>query len=133
MQTGETAMSASSSRDQFAAGARQTRARSSRVRNWVSLVASLAVVAAGFASFGSVTASAATTTTVVGNGDIAPNGPWALEPTSTTGTYSFVNGPSGPHPGVGSLAMSIASGQHEWLDNYAYGYCQTGNSCSTYA
>src|SRR5436853_6101875 len=64
-------------------------------------------------------AAAATSTTVVGNGDIAQNGPWALEPTSNTGTYSFVNGPSPAPGGVGSLAMSIASGNHEWLNNYS--------------
>ena len=56
---------------------------------------------AGVAFTGVAPAAAATSTTVVGNGDIAPNGPWALEPTSNTGTYSFVNGPAPAPGGVG--------------------------------
>ena len=70
------------------------------------------------------------TTVIVGNGDLAPNGPWALEPTSNTGSIAFVNGPAPTPGGTGSLAMTIASGQHEWLNNYAYGVCATG-PCNT--
>src|SRR6476659_2894334 len=75
------------------------------------------VVAASSASATGVT------TVVVSYDDIAPNGTWALEPSSTTGTYAFVNGPAPTPGGSGSLAMTIASGQHEWLNNYAYGAC----------
>src|SRR4029078_11989524 len=62
--------------------------------------------------------------------DIAPAGPWALEPSSTTGTYAFVNGPAPTPGGTGSLAMSIASGNHEWLNNYSYGLCASGQPCT---
>ncbi len=88
---------------------------------------------AGVAFTGVAPAVAATSTTIVGNGDVAPGGagPWALEPTSNTGTYSFVNGPATPPGGVGSLAMSIAEGNHEALYNYAYGSCAvSGSACS---
>ncbi len=123
-------MNARWSRRTLSAGARTSHARSSRrtVRNWVSLLASIALVAGVFASFGSGPASAATTTTVVGAGDIAPNGPWALaDPAPAAyGAYSFVSGPASPPSGVGSLSMSIASGQHEWLENYSYGICING-------
>ncbi len=125
-------MNASASRHWPFAGAYR-RARSSRraVRNWVSLLASLALIAATWASLGSAPASAATSTTVVSTGDIAPNGPWALEaPDASTGTYSFVTGPATPPSGVGSLLMTIGSGNHEWLNNYAYGACATGPSCN---
>jgi hypothetical protein len=74
--------------------------------------------------------AAGPTTSVVTAGQIAPHGPWALEPTSNTGTYSFVTGPASPPGGVGSLAMSVADGQHEWLNNYSYGACATGPSCN---
>src|SRR5438552_6113880 len=74
--------------------------------------------------------AAGTTRSVVTAADIYPHGAWALEPTSNTGTYSFVGGPASPPGGVGSLAMSIASGQHEWLNNYSYGACASGPSCS---
>jgi Calx-beta domain/Periplasmic copper-binding protein (NosD) len=73
------------------------------------------------------------TTVVVSYGDIAPNGPWALEPTSNTGNYAFVNGPAPTPGGTGSLAMTIASGQHEWLNNYEYGACATGPACNNTA
>ena len=87
---------------------------------------------AGVALTGVAPVAAATSTTVAGNGDVAPGGPgpWKLEPSSNTGTYSFVNGPAPAPGGVGSLAMSIASGQHEWLNNYSYGVCGTGPSCN---
>jgi hypothetical protein len=113
-------MNANSSRRQWPA----------RWRAWISLLASLALAAATWAALGSSPASAATTTTVVGNGDLAPNGPWSLEPTSNTGTFGFVNGPSTPPSGVGSLSMAIDSGEHEWLNNYSYGACATGPSCN---
>jgi hypothetical protein len=103
------------------------------LRRAVCGVAAVCLAGAGLVGLAASPAAAATTSVVVGNGDIAPNGTWALEPTSNTGTYSFVNGPGSPPGGVGSLAMSIASGQHEWLNNYANGYCATGPSCSTYA
>src|SRR5262245_59709541 len=120
-------MSASSSRRRSFARARMPRAESSRqlLRNWVSLLASLAVIAAGFASFGSGPASAATSTVVVGNGVLFPNGLWALE--NATGTSLFVNGPAGQPGGVGSLAMGVsAPSQHETLSDYEYGQCSTG-------
>ena len=125
-------MNADSSRRQSVARSRGARAHSVRrtARNWISLLASLALVAATWASFGSVAASAATSTTVVSTGDISPTGPWALEPTSNTGTYGFVSGPGTPPSGVGSLSMTMTDGQHEWLDNYQYGACATGPSCT---
>jgi hypothetical protein len=76
-------------------------------------------------------AGAAVTTTIVGQGDVAPANPagaWALA--NNTGTYSFVSGPATPPSGVGSLAMGIASGQHEALYNYSYGSCATGPACN---
>jgi parallel beta-helix repeat protein len=99
------------------------------------LVATAAMLAAtaGIAVTGIAPAAAAsTTTTITGNGDVAPGGPgpWKLEPTSNTGTYSFVTGPATPPSGIGSLAMTIGSGDHEWLNNYAYGACATGPSCN---
>jgi len=101
----------------------------SRFTAVVAVVAMLATTA-GMVITALPAAAAGPTTTIVGNGDIAPNGPWQLEPTSNTGTYSFVTGPSTPPGGVGSLAMSIASGNHEWLNNYSYGACATGPSCN---
>jgi hypothetical protein len=101
-----------------------------RSRAWISLIASLTLVAGTWAALGSSPASAATTTTVVSTGDLSPNGPWALEPTSNTGSFGFVSGPATPPSGVGSLSMTIASGQHEWLNNYAYGVCANGPSCN---
>jgi hypothetical protein len=91
---------------------------------FATIVVSLTLVGAAPA------AAVGTTTSVVTAGVIAPHGPWALEPTSNTGTYSFVTGPATPPGGVGSLAMSIANGQHEWLNNYSYGACATGPSCT---
>jgi parallel beta-helix repeat protein len=97
---------------------------------FVTIAAMLAAMAGGIAVTAAPAGASGPTTVVVGNGDIAPNGPWALEPSSNTGTYGFVSGPAPAPGGVGSLAMSIASGQHEWLNNYSYGACATGNSCS---
>ncbi|HTK17639.1 MAG TPA: fibronectin type III domain-containing protein [Acidimicrobiia bacterium] len=94
-------------------------------------VAAMLATTAGIAVTGSPAGATVTTTTVVGSGDIAPNGPWQLEPSSNTGTYSFVPGPATPPGGVGSLAMSITTGQHEWLNNYSYGVCATGPSCNS--
>src|SRR5215469_10586385 len=90
----------------------------SRSRRLVGVLASLCLVVtcAATAVMASVSpASAVNTTTIVGSGSLAPNGPWQLEPTSNTGTYGFVAGPATPPIGVGSLSMSIATGQHEWL------------------
>ena len=42
-----------------------------------------------------------------------------------------MSGPGTPPAGVGSLSMTMASGQHEWLDNYAYGICATGRRART--
>jgi len=75
-------------------------------------------------------AAAGATPVAVSTGDLAPHGAWTLEPSSNTGAFSFVSGPSTPPGGIGSLAMSIASGEHEWLNNYSYGACATGPSCS---
>ncbi len=61
---------------------------------------------------------------------IRPNGTWGLESTSNTGSYAFVAGPATPPDGSGSLELSIASGQHEWMNNYAYGRCSTGPACN---
>jgi hypothetical protein len=84
---------------------------------------------AGVAFTGVAPAAAATSTTIVGNGDLYPNGPWALA--NNSGTYSFANGPAPAPGGVGSLAMGIASGQHEALYNYSYGSCAvSGLACS---
>jgi hypothetical protein len=94
----------------------------------------VAVALVGVAANVAVASSAGATgvsTVVVSYGDIAPNGPWALEPSSTTGSYAFVNGPSLTPGGTGSLAMNIASGQHEWLNNYSYGVCATGPACNS--
>ena len=119
----------SSRRNSFAGSSGRHRRISRSVRNWISLLASLALVGATWASLGSAPASAATSTTIVGNGDVFPTNPsglWAPEPTSNTGTYGFVNGPATPPSGAGSLSMTITSGQHEWLNNYAFGACQGG-------
>src|SRR4051794_10359575 len=99
-------------------------------RRGLGLLATVALAAGVLVSLPASSAVAATSTTVVGNGDLSPNGPWALEPTSNTGTFSFVDGPNSPPSGVGSLAMNITSGNHEWLNNYAYGACATGPSCN---
>jgi len=72
-------------------------------------------------------------TVIVGNGDLAPNGTWQLEPSSNTGTFGFVAGPAPTPGGTGSLSMTIASGQHEWLNNYAYGVCALGPACNSVA
>ena len=96
-------------------------------------MAAMLATTAGLVITGLPAAASVTTTTVVGAGDIAPNGPWQLEPTSNTGTYSFVSGPAPTPGGSGSLAMSIATGQHEWLNNYSYGVCALGPSCNSVA
>jgi hypothetical protein len=100
------------------------------VRKSLSLLVVLALAAIG-AAIATATPAAASgpNTVVVGNGDLAPNGHWQLEPSSNTGSFSFVAGPSPTPGGTGSLAMSIASGQHEWLNNYGYGACATTPSC----
>lgn len=71
-----------------------------------------------------------TSVVTVNSASVAPGGPWALEPSSKTGTYWFGPGPGTPPSGTGSLALTIASGQHEWMNNYAYGKCATGSSCN---
>jgi parallel beta-helix repeat protein len=98
---------------------------------FVTIAGMLAAMAGGIAVTAAPAGAAGPTTVVVGNGDIAPNGPWALEPSSNTGTYGFVSGPATPPGGGGSLAMSITTGQHEWLNNYSYGVCATGPSCNS--
>lgn len=75
----------------------------------------------------------APTTVVVGDGDLSPNGPWAEEPSSTTGDFAFVAGPATPPLGSGSLALAIDSGEHEALYNYSYGACAFGPSCTSAA
>ncbi len=98
------------------------------LRRLLSLLVSVAVLGGGAIVFAASPAGAATT--VVTAGSIAPHGAWSLEPTSNTGTYAFVTGPSTPPGGAGSLQLTIASGQHEWLNNYSYGACATGPSCN---
>jgi alpha-tubulin suppressor-like RCC1 family protein/nitrous oxidase accessory protein NosD len=78
---------------------------------------------------GNIVVNDALSTHVVGNGDVSPNGAWHLEPTSNTGTYGFVAGPSPTPGGSGSLSMTVDEGQHEWLNNYLYGACATTPSC----
>ena len=94
------------------------------------LAATVAMSGAGAVAITAAPAGAATTTTVVTAGSLAPHGVWSLEPSSDTGSFSFVSGPAIPPSGTGSLAMSIASGDHEWLNNYAYGACATGPNCT---
>src|SRR5689334_6621879 len=98
------------------------------LRRLSSLLVSVALLAAGAITLAASPAGAATT--VVTAGSIAPHGPWALEPTSNTGSYAFVTGPATPPGGGGSLRLTIATGQHEWLNNYSYGACATGPSCN---
>ncbi|TML15085.1 MAG: hypothetical protein E6G39_07380 [Actinobacteria bacterium] len=95
----------------------------------LAVVLSMSGVAASVVS--AAPAAAATSTVIVSYDDIAPAGPWALEHTSNTGTYAFVNGPAPTPGGTGSLAMTIAEGQHEWLNNYSYGICATGPACNS--
>ena len=76
-------------------------------------------------------AAAATSTTIVGAGDVNPGnpaGPWALA--NNTGTSSFVTGPATPPGGTGSVAMGIVPSQHQALYNYSYGACAAGPACS---
>jgi hypothetical protein len=94
---------------------------------------SAAIVSAALLSAGALAVSVApagAATTVVTAGSLAPHGAWSLEPTSNTGSFSFVTGPAATPGGAGSLALAIASGQHEWLNNYAYGACQNGPACN---
>ena len=80
-------------------------------------------------------AGAATITKIVGQGSVAPGNPagqWGLEPGAGTGTYSFVTGPSPTPGGIGSLALGIATGQHESFFNYSYGACTNPPTCSTF-
>jgi len=67
----------------------------------VCAVAIVCVVGAGLAGITATPAAAATTTTGVSKGDLAPNGAWTTEPTSNTGTFSFVSGPGTPPAGIG--------------------------------
>jgi parallel beta-helix repeat protein len=113
--------------------------RKSRIRSragaFVAITAMLASIA-GVAVTSLPAAAASSTTVIVGAGDINPpnpTSPWAEEPTSNTGTFGFVTGPATPPGGVGSLAMSITTGDHEWLNNYSYGACALGPSCNSAA
>lgn len=101
------------------------------LRRMSSLLVSVALLAGGAITLAASPAGAATTVVTVTAGSIAPHGAWSLEPTSNTGTYAFVTGPATPPGGAGSLRLTIASGQHEWLNNYSYGACATGSSCNT--
>ncbi len=104
------------------------------VRKTLSLLVALALAGISVAVATATPASASgPNTVIVGNGDVAPGSPsgqWQLEQSSNTGTYGFVAGPSPTPGGTGSLAMTIASGQHEWLNNYGYGACATTPSCN---
>jgi parallel beta-helix repeat protein len=110
-----------------------TRAASSTRRKWRGVVAALTMLGAtvGGAALAAPASAASSTTVVVNAGSIQPNGTWALEATGNTGSYNFVPGPATPPLGTGSLRFNIASGQHEWLNNYQYGECATGPACNS--
>jgi hypothetical protein len=110
-----------------------TRAASSTRRKWRGIVAALTMLGAsvGGAALAAPASAASTTPVVVNAGSIRPNGTWALENTGNTGSYNFVAGPATPPIGTGSLRFNIASGQHEWLNNYQYGECATGPACNS--
>jgi hypothetical protein len=83
-------------------------------------------------------AGATGATVVVGAGDMAPvhattpQQQWAFEDTNTqSGTLGFVSGPAGQPGGTGSLAMSVTNSQHEWIVNYQYGFCASGQPLCT--
>jgi hypothetical protein len=75
----------------------------------------------------------AESTTVVRSDDEYPTAGstalWAPAP-STTGSHSYVSGPGTPPGGVGSLAMSMTSGQKVGVFNYSYGVCDGNLTCS---
>ena len=86
------------------------------VRRSVSGILAIAMLGA-VTVLATATPAAASSSTVVDYGQLAPTGSWRLEsPGSSTGTFSFVDGPAPTPSGTGSLAMSIADGQHEWLE-----------------
>ena len=104
------------------------------VRKLTCLVLTAGMLGAGAVGLAAAPASATTTTVIVGSGSVAPGNPagqWGLEPGAGTGTYGFVSGPAPTPGGSGSLALGIATGQHESFFNYSYGACTNPPTCST--
>jgi hypothetical protein len=105
------------------------------VRKLTCLVLTAGMLGAGAVGLAAAPASATTTTVIVGSGSVAPGNPggqWGLEPGAGTGTYGFVSGPLGTPGGTGSLALGIATGQHESFFNYSYGACTNPPTCSAF-
>lgn len=58
--------------------------------------------------------------------DIYPHGTWALAPGADTGQYNFTTAQH--FTGNGSLHIGVLEGQHEWLNDYAYGCVEIGRA-----